>query len=296
MDISVIIVSYNTQVLTLQCIASLYAHTAGVRFEVIMVDNASSDDTVARVQARFPAVKIIVNSHNVGFGAANNQGVRVAAGKYLFLFNSDAFLTNNALLHFFYYMEKKAAPACAACGGLLMFDAGGRKENVSAGHFPSFWQDFADIGFSHLYPAYYGRRLSIGIGKQASSVYPVDYLSGADIFIRREVFRQVGGFDETFFLYYEETDLFFRLKKAGYTAVVLPDVNLVHLGGGSSGSRGKNPRKERILFGSKLHFYRKSYGLRAARRMKVLTALQCLVRPWAYGKDWGSFLCFIFKA
>lgn len=295
MDISVIIVSYNTQALTLQCIASVYAYTAGVRFEVIMVDNASSDDTVALVQARFPKVKIITNSRNAGFGTANNQGARVARGKYLFLFNSDAFLTDNALLYFFRYMENEAASGCAACGGLLMFDAEGRKENVSAGNFPSFWQDFADIGFSHLYPAYYARRLSIGIGKQASSVYEVDYLSGADIFIRRELFRQSGGFDETFFLYYEETDLFFRLKKAGYTAVVLPGISLVHLGGGSSASTGKNPRKERILFRSKLHFYRKSYGTWAARRMKLLTALQCLVRPWAYGKDWGAFLCFIFK-
>lgn len=296
MDVSVIIVSYNTQALTLQCIASLYAHTVGISFEIIMVDNASSDNTVAFVQARFPAVKILVNSRNAGFGAANNQGARVATGKYLFLFNSDAYLTNNALGCFFQYMEKEATSDCAACGGLLMFDAEGRKENVSAGHFPSLWQDFADIGFSHLYPAYYARRLSIGIRKQASSTYLVDYLSGADIFIRRELFRQIGGFDETFFLYYEETDLFFRLKKAGYTAVVLPGVYLVHLGGASSGTTGKEPRKERILFRSKLHFYRKSYGARAARKMKVLTALQCLVRPWAYGKDWGAFLYFIFKA
>lgn len=297
MDVSVIIVSYNTRALTLQCIESIYAHTVGIRFEVIVVDNASADDTVHTLQTRYPDVRLIRNSRNCGFGAANNQGAKIAKGAYLFLFNSDAYLLDNALFRFFRYMENEAAPDCAACGGVLSYDAAGRQENVSAGHFPSLGQDFADIGFARLYPAFYERHLSIGLKKQAAYPYRVDYLSGADVFIRHDVFDRLGGFDETFFLYYEETDLFYRLRKGAYTAVVLPEVRIVHLGGASSASPSRpNPVKERIFFQSKLYFFRKWYGSRTARYMKCLTALQCVTRPWRFGKDWIPFICFIFKS
>ena len=122
MEISIIIVNYNTCDLTLQCLQSVYEKTVDVGFEVIVVDNASSDNSVEMIKKMFPQVKIIESVENLGFGKANNLGVKYANGDYLFLLNSDTILISNVIFEFYRFMQK--SPQIAACGGNLI-DASG---------------------------------------------------------------------------------------------------------------------------------------------------------------------------
>lgn len=272
MDVSIIIVNYNTCNLTLQCLSSVFKQTKNVNFEVILVDNASSDNSVISIKEKFPSVKIIESPENLGFGKANNLGAKYSLGKYFFLLNSDTILLNNIIYELYSFMESNIS--IDACGVSLV--STNNALLISHGKFPSLFQEFSDLGFKKYYPIYYQQKLSLGQTSQEGNPYHVDYISGADIFIKKDVFNSLNGFDKDYFMYYEETDLFYRMSKKGMKACLLPQYSLVHLEGGSFQNNGINVRRLKMLLTSKILFYRKNYSWYSLQLVKLISMLNIM--------------------
>jgi len=284
MDVSIIIVNYNTKELTSQCINSIYEKTYGVSFEVILVDNASTDGSREFFE-RDIRITYIYNNENLGFGRSNNTGAKFAKGKYLFLLNSDTILPMNAIGEFYAYMEKHLD--IASCGGNLI---GCNGQNVSShGNFPSLLEDFSNIGFSKLYPKYYRHNIAIAQTTDEGNIDDVKYICGADIFIRKEIFEKFNGFDDDYFMYYEETDLYYRLYDTGYKSVILPNVNIIHLIGQSSNQNTPESRvnipKFRMMFKSRILFFKKNKPRYQTIFVRLFSLLSVMVRFYKYKSD-----------
>lgn len=276
MDVSVIIVSYNTCEITVQCIRSVIELTRGVSYEIIVVDNNSGDHSAQYIEITFPMVRVIRNESNKGFGQANNIGIAHSSGKYILLLNSDTWLLNNAASIFFNYMEDADHRAVACCGGALYKPDG--SPQVSFGNFPSLLESFSEIGFYILYKSYFQRYISSGVINYNGKIKEVDYVSGADMFIRRSVLDETGPFDQGFFLYYEETELSLRFKRAGFSSMLLPEAKIVHLEGASlSEGQDFNYMKLERFAKSRALFFQKRYGSLQVKLMKFFYCLHQIV-------------------
>lgn len=280
--ISFIIVNFRTPDLVLQCVRSILEHTGSHPYEIIVVDNASGDDSLERL-GRVPQISLIANARNLGFGAANNRGARVAKGKYLFFLNSDTYLLNNAATIFYDFMEDGQHRDVGCCGGNLLDQS--MQKQVSFGNFPSLAEACSQLGFYRLYRAYYAERLAIGVTCQGVEPRSVDYISGADMFFRSEVFHMLGGFDEDFFLYFEEAELSYRMQRRGFRSVVLPSVPIVHLERGSQQGTGHPSETKTVHFErSRQLYFKKTQGRAAALTVKLLLCAQAIGR-WFYHRD-----------
>lgn len=225
-DVSIIIVNYNTKQLLSDCLTSIYRETVDVSFEIIVADNASSDGSKDFIRAKFPEVVWLDCGKNLGFGCANNLGAKHAKGEYLFLLNSDTILKNNALYLFKEYMKARTDEKIGILGGWLLDSR--ERPNNSFGFFPTPKSEIM-----YLF-------------KKVKNVYPVslrdsldvDYITGADIFILKDLFCQLDGFDENIFMYYEETDLQYRMAALGFIRRVIPEPRIIHLEGGSFDNKG----------------------------------------------------------
>lgn len=248
MDVSIIIVNYNTRQMLADCLASVYKYTKEVQFEVIVVDNASTDGSEQYICSQFPKVKWINSGGNIGFGRANNLGAKYATGKYLFLLNSDTLLLNNAIKSFYDYAEAHKDDRLGVLGCWLC-DSEGRPNN-SFGEFPT--------------PSSEVRYLlwKFGINKTAQygGDVDVDYVIGADMFIRRAIFEQFDGFDPHFFMYYEETDLQYRMARKGYVQRVIDTPQIVHLEGGSFSDKGLTFNRFKMAQRSYNYYIRKHFS------------------------------------
>lgn len=256
MDVSIIFVNYNTCKLTLESIFSVYKYTKKVDFEIIVVDNDSKDDSLIEIKNIFPEVIIIKNSYNIGFGQANNKGIEIAKGKYFFFLNTDTYLLNNAIELFFDFMEKKETSHVAVVGGQL-YKANG-DESVSFGPFPNFKLFIKGSFWRHFYKTeFYKNEVPKQIVADNNYPYVVDYVSGADYFVRNEVIKKVGGFNKSFFMYFEETELTLRIIRRISNAkiMMLPQAKIVHIGQGSTLESLKNLKfKLQYLKSKSLYF------------------------------------------
>ena len=256
MDISIIIVSYNTEELMKNCLKSVFEKIQDVSFEVFVVDNNSNDGSCKIIEQEFPQVKLIKNNENKGFGVANNLAIRESNAKYVFLLNSDTILLNNAVMIFFEFMEQAENQNVSCCGGNL-YD-----EKLNYGYSYSIFPTIEQVFFKRFYldkffKNYYQKRFALGGYEESASVKEVDSVSGADMFLRKSVLDEVGLFDEDFFLYYEETELSWRMNKSGYKSVIVPDARVIHLAGASE---SESFDKFKIVKQSELMFFEKCYG------------------------------------
>lgn len=230
-DVSVVIVSFNTRELLAECLTSLEQMAGGVRYEAIVVDNASRDQSAERVERDFPQVRLLRSKVNLGFAAANNLGFQHCRGRYVVLLNSDAFLRADALPLAVQRMD--AHPDVGLAGGLLL----GRDDSwqPSARQFPSLLNDFLSLsGLSARFARnrFLGRQDRTWADPHEAAA--VDWVPGAFSIIRRDVLEKIGYFDERFFLYYEEVDLCRRIRAAGFTVQYWPEIVVTHIGGESS--------------------------------------------------------------
>lgn len=226
MDISVIIVNYNTKQLTKDCIDSVFSQTKGVDFEIILVDNNSSDGSIEYFQSD-ERIIFIESGANLGFGKANNLGYKHATGKYIFLLNSDTILKNNALKIFFDYAEKMDENI--SCLGTVMIGKDG-EVMPSYGKFPLLKGIF--IQLLNQYTSRLGWDISgFNYGIEEGLPKIVDYITGADLFIRRNVVEKLGLFNPAFFMYYEETEMQYRYKQNGFVSCIIKEPQIVHLHG-----------------------------------------------------------------
>ncbi|MGK6349756.1 glycosyltransferase family 2 protein [Parapedobacter sp. DT-150] len=280
--VSIIIVNYNTAELTLQCIRSIRSMVKDVPYEIIVVDNHSSDDS-AKLLEDTADIILICNEENVGFGRANNQGVERAKGNYLFFVNSDTYFLNDAVSILHTFMEAKGNEGIACCGGTLLTPEG--EPQASYGNFPSVFGIFSELGMYRFYKKRFFDHLAIAVKNADTQAKEVDYISGADLFVSAEVFRRLGGFDSDFFLYFEETELAWRLKRAGFKSAWVPAAKVVHLEGGGNGTVAKWPLYKLKSFSrSRQLYFRKTQGPMAALAVKVMLAMQAFVK-WIYHRE-----------
>ncbi len=249
--VSIIIVNYNTSRLVLDCIDSVYKHTQGIDFEVLVADNHSSDAQVAMLRGddRFTLLPL---EENLGFGRANNRAAQMAKGDRLFLLNPDTVLLNDAVTILADYMQ--AHPQVGICGGNL-YDANRQPTHSYHRIAPSILSEM-DFATGQIY-----RRLRYGRSAQfnhTGAPLKVEMITGADLMIRREVWLQLQGFDEAFFMYCEDADLCRRCLSKGYEVVSVPDARIQHLEGQSF--RETEAHCRRILDGRFIYF-RKHYSV-----------------------------------
>ena len=273
MDVTIIIVNWNTEKCLRDCLESLYFQTAGVDFEVIVIDNASSDNSTDMVNNEFPGVVLIQNSENKGFAAANNQGIAIAKGRYILLINSDTLIQDNAIEKVVKFSDSYDKAAVVACK-ILNPD---KSLQPNCFMFPSILNLFLSTFYlCHLFPQnrFFGReRMSWWDWRDCREV---DVITGCFMFVRREAINQVGMMDDSYFMYFEETDWCYRFKKAGWKILFTPDAEIVHLGGGSSKQVRSEMFQQHIR--SMLLFFKKHTGGRSYRLACVLLALCFFLR------------------
>ena len=275
-DVSVIVVSYNTREILRRCLARLAEELATVDGEAIVVDNASADGSADMVADEFPAVQLVRSTVNLGFAAGNNRGFALARGRYVVLLNPDAFLGSGALARALAHMER--SPHVGIAGGRLQDPAG--RLQPSGRLFPSLLNELMVIsGLAARYPRsrLFGRFDRTWADPDQAA--QVDWVPGAFTIIRGRALGETGGFDERFFLYYEEVDLCRRMVQAGYEVWYWPDVVVTHIGGASSKTvkahefscAGSQLTLWRLR--SALLYYRKHHGRRAAWGLAALESL-----------------------
>jgi len=245
MDLSIIIVNWNTRDLLLQCLKSVYEGTKGLTFEIIIVDNASADNSVASVRALFPQVQLIENEQNVGFAKANNQAICISQGDFILLLNSDTIVQGDALTDLVRFANQH--PQVGIVGPQLLNED--RTLQPSWAEFPTVRSELLGKNFRKRRPY---------PGQAGSPVYEVDSVGGASLLIRRAVMDQIGLMDEWFFMYSEEIDWCFRTKQGGWRVCYYPEAQVIHLGGQSSKQASIQMKIE--LYRSKLKFFYKHYG------------------------------------
>lgn len=247
MEISIIIVNWNTKDLLLNCISSVYETVKGISFEIWLVDNCSADGSVEAVQKRYPAVKTIQNSKNLGFAAANNRALAKMNGRYALLLNTDTVLKKKAVEILFKFMEKNPE-AGMACGQLLNRD-GSRQNSIA--NFPDILSLlFNETVLRILLPEKYPSKM-----KKYNHPVEVDSCIGACLMVRKSAMDQVGIFDENYFFFFEETDWAYRMKQAGWKNYFLPFAEIFHLQGQSVG----HDIKSRFLFYRSRYIYFKKW-------------------------------------
>ena len=259
MDISIIIVNYNTKQMTAECIDSIFEKTKNVKFEVILVDNASTDGSKEFFEKDF-RITYVYLKENLGFGKANNIGYKHASGKYIFLLNSDTLLINDAVNEMYCFMEE--TNNIVGCCGCVLQDKDGFPGTSYNKKFPTLlWilQEnvlYAIPKSSLFWNPYKHRNEHIQNEK-----YPlfVDHISGADLFIRREVIEKCGMFDPDFFMYYEETEMQFRFHKKGYKSIIIDTPKIIHLCGASS-SKKFNLKKLNMNLRSRFLYAKKTFS------------------------------------
>ena len=264
--VSIIVLSFNTHLLLKNCLKSISDSSSRLSYEVIVVDNHSQDGSVGMVRSRFPAVELIVNRKNLGFSHGNNQGIKKARGQFILLLNSDTIVHKDAISRMADFLTKHKRVGAIGCR-LVNIDG---SNQASAGSFPNLWISAIMLFKEHFLS-------SNNVRGSFDEIRKVDWVMGAAIMIKRKVFEKVGLMDENIFMYMEEVELCYRIKKAGYEVIYYPDTKITHLGQGSS----QTGRKEPILniYKGLLYFYKKHYSrveveiLRLMLKTKALSAL-----------------------
>ncbi len=244
--VSIIIVNYNTLELTLNCINSIYNKTIGVSFEIILIDNASTDGS-KKVFEMDRRIKYIYSYENLGFGGGNNLGAQSAKGKYLFFLNPDTTLINNAIHVLVDFMESN--PVACACGGNL-YDANGNPAHSFRRYLPGLRWELNLLFNGLLDKIFYGNNTTFN---HTDHIMKVGYITGADLMISKSIFLKNHGFSRDFFMYYEETDLCYRVTSNNKNIYSVPMAKIIHLEGKSFSSERKKHRRITIEKGYKIY-------------------------------------------
>ena len=262
-DVSIILVNYNTKEITTDCIRSIFQNTKGIKFEIIVVDNNSSDGSVEYLKREFNGkIKLIESDVNLGFGGGANIGIKESTGKYVLLLNTDTVILDNTIKNMFDFMEGEENKDVAVIGVVLIDENGNALQ--SYGEFLPF-----KVGINEfIFKAFLPKKLNRAILKnekveefktglfQNKRFVEVDYIIGADMFIRKDVIDEVGVFDERFFMYFEEADLQLRMKKRGYKIGLIKDGTIIHL---ESKSFKVSNNKRTMKMVSFLRYLRKNF-------------------------------------
>jgi N-acetylglucosaminyl-diphospho-decaprenol L-rhamnosyltransferase len=288
-DVTAIVVNYNTRELLHPCIASLRAGAGSLRVQIVIVDNASRDGSPDLLRSEFADCDLLFNSVNVGFGRANNQALSIARGNYLLLLNTDAFVPPGGLAESVRFLERH--PTCGIVGVRLV----GRDGTLqpSCRYFPTPWNEFLAVtGVGRFFPR---TKLVDDMGWDHASPRECDWVPGCYYLVRNSVVAAVGLFDPRFFLYYEEVDHCQAVKSAGWQVMYDPSVTVVHIGGESARADAEISAAGRQIMAlqieSGLLYFRKHHGRGgawAAVALSVLSALLLTLKGLLKGRPWRN--------
>ncbi len=245
MDISIVIVSYNVKEYIISCIQSIYKHSkSNYSFEIVIVDNNSHDGTTDSLIKYFPKISLIENKHNAGFSSAVNQGVKICQGKYIFILNPDTLFVEDALGKLI--NETKNQKELGVIGPALVNKSGALQQ--------SYWRNPSIINtllsIFHLDILNYKKNYK---DKKFKIISNVETISGAALFLPREIFKKLNGFNEKLF-WMEDVDLCFRLNQMGYKAYYFPSAKIIHYSGKSAETNYKIAISNQLL--SKIKFFK----------------------------------------
>lgn len=255
-DVSIIIVNYNSSALVNDCISSIFNKTEGLSYEIIVVDNATENLEKKIIYSKDERLKLLQLDENVGFGRANNAGSKIATGRNLFLLNPDTLLRNNAIKILSNYLD--AHPKVGVVGGNLYNDF---EEPIHSYRrlLPGVFWDINEFSGRRLERWRWKRNLEFNL---SDNPITVGYITGADLMIRKSDFEKLGGFDRDYFMYFEETDLIKRMKKTmGKKCVNVPAAEITHLVGKTIGGGGFNIRKRKLWERGRRLYMEKNHGL-----------------------------------
>lgn len=261
LDVSVIIVNWNTKDKLNDCLNSIYRQAPKLTYEVIVVDNASGDGSVEMVKREFPEAILLQNDENKGFAAANNIGMTVAQGRYILLLNSDTIVLDNAIGQTVSFAD--SYPESAIVGCKVLNHDGTLQQTCFM--FPSLLNLLLSSTYLYkLFPrnTFFGREQMTWWDRD--DVCEVDVVTGCFMLVKREAIEQVGLMDEQFFIYAEETDWCYRFKKAGWRILYIPYAEIIHIGAASSNQMKPEmvlQLRASILLFFKKHRSRFSYGI-----------------------------------
>ncbi len=284
MDVSVVIVSWNTRDVLKACLRSIFEETRFLSFEIIVVDNASRDATPDMVRTEFPGVKVIANRDNRGFAAANNQGIGESAGRYILLLNPDTVILDGAIQKCVKYADTHRDVGIVGCQVYL----DDRQISQTGFAFPSAWNLFLVLSkLSSAFPhsRLFGARELGWWGRDDER--DLDVISGMFMLIRREALDEVGLLDEDYFVYTEEADLCFRFARAGWRRVFTPSARIIHVDGGGKSTSQVNARMFVQLQKSMMVFFKKNRGAGSWIAAKTLYIVSNAVRALSW---YGMFL------
>ena len=265
MDVSVIIVNYNTISLLVDAVDSVIEKTESIEYEIIVVDNASSDNSKNILAEKYGNKVIFISlSENIGFGRANNEAVKIAKGRNLFFLNPDTILLNNAVKILSDYLDNNPRVGC--CGGNLVDNDGKPVHSFARFFFSLIFDEINQLFMRLPEKTLYGKN---AFYNYTDKPLKVCFITGADLMIKKNLFKILNGFDPDFFMYYEDSELEHRVNKAGYKIYSIPNALIKHLEGKSFSN--SLDRQRRI-------YYSRNIFLKKTNNIIVIFVINTLVR------------------
>ncbi len=254
MDLSIIIVNYNVKEFLQNLLHSLQKAVQNISHEIIVVDNASDDGSIEFIREKFPYVQLISNKSNLGFSKANNEGLKIAKGKYLLLINPDTIVSEDTISKMIQFLNNHEDAGLAGC---KILNPDGSLQLACRRSFPGPWTSFCKVtGLSTLFPKskLYARYNLTYLDE--NETYEVDAISGSFMMMKKEVYEKVGGFDEQFFMYGEDLDLCYRIQQNGYKVYYYPGTQIIHYKGEST---KRSSLDETKIFYDAMHLFVKKH-------------------------------------
>lgn len=274
-DVSIIIVNYNVRDFLHQSLLSLQKALKGIRSEIFVVDNASDDGSAEMVRRRFPRIRLIANATNLGFAKANNIALKKAHGKFLLLINPDTIVQEDTIRVMVEFLQSHPEAGLAGC---KILNPDGSFQPACRRGFPTPWVAFTRIiGLGKLFPRtkLFGKYNLTYLN--TDETYPVDAVSGSFMMVRRETFKQVGGLDESYFMYGEDLDWFYRIRQAGWLIFYVHSTQIIHYKGEST---RRSSLDEIRLFYNAMHLFVEKH-FQSSRLFKIVLRLSIGVVSFA---------------
>ncbi len=273
MKLSIVIICWNDKKYLAKCLESIYAEAQAVEFEIIVTDNGSTDGSLDYVREHFPAVKIVANGRNIGFGPGNNAGIRAAQGEYILLLNPDTYLRPHALEKWVGYAERHPEAGAFGCRTL---NADGSFQ-ITAQPLPTLYRYFCKA-VCLRWPGRFFDSLQVDhyLGWDGTRDREIGFQAACTLIVRGKLLHELGGFDERFHHQYEDADLCCRVWKAGYSVRYCAEAEVVHIGGAN---RGGYPIKVILeTERGKYKYFHKHFGERGATRLRWISLLGLMLR------------------
>lgn len=269
-DLTISIVNWNGQEILKRCLHSIYEYADDVTLEIIVVDNASTDNSVSMIKKDFPEVIILQNKRNIGFGRANNLALSKSKGRYILVLNPDIILIQPCLKQMMNFLKKETTAGCIGC---KLINIDGSIQESYFRFFPTPWSQFKEAMMIN-------RILKIIFRKDSflNENIEVAWVVGASMMFRRDVFKALNGFNERFFMFGEDVDICYRLKNLGYRIIYLANIEMFHYHAACSNKQSKRYFSTVLQKESRYQFIRINYNIYTALMFRIVWIIGGFVR------------------